>query len=168
MRRRRREEGGGEGGRRKEEQGRFNPPIGCRIEHVRVLESLQYLAPFHGQMIKMHFWDLAEFADMDVYLACRLFMGSEMVPLAAEDTVDPRLTIPKAMFRGISLTILLAFITLIVGASMPPGATMLAQSHYPLAPAMQVLPVHLPCGPGIYQFGHVHRPHLPIRQMWLV
>jgi len=68
-----------------------------------------------------------------------MFVGTEMIPLAAEETRDPRKDIPKGMIRGLGVSITVAFLVLFVGASMPPGVDGLSWSATPLAPAMEAL-----------------------------
>ena len=60
-----------------------------------------------------------------------------MIPLAAEETRDPRKDIPKGMIRGVVCSIAVAFVVVFLGASMPPGIDKLAWAPFPLVPAMQ-------------------------------
>jgi len=57
-----------------------------------------------------------------------------MVPLAAEDTRDPRLDLPKGMSCGFAVTVAMLFTVFLVGTAMPPGIDLLMWEHYPLVP----------------------------------
>eukprot|EP00952_Eustigmatos_sp_NYUAD-ZCMA_P003266 14292-Eustigmatos_ZCMA.PRE.1 len=60
-----------------------------------------------------------------------------MVPLAAEDTVDPRSNIPGGVPYGIAYVIALTAITVVVGSAMPPGLDQLHRERFPLTPGLQ-------------------------------
>jgi len=68
-----------------------------------------------------------------------MFLGTELIPVAAEDTYDPRKNIPKGLIRGMVFSITTSFLLLIVGSSMPPGLDYLYLLEYPMPAALKAV-----------------------------
>lgn len=60
------------------------------------------------------------------------YLAIEQLPLAAEESFDPRRDIPKGLLWGLSTLVVCAFATLCISAGTAPGAHVLAQSEEPL------------------------------------
>lgn len=60
------------------------------------------------------------------------YLAIEQLPLAAEESHDPRRDIPKGLLWGFSTLVLCAFATLCISAGSAPGAAVLAKSEEPL------------------------------------
>src|SRR5262245_21804663 len=61
-----------------------------------------------------------------------LFLGIEELPLAAEESVDPRRDMPKGLVLGMFTLIVCAAATMVLNASIAPGAFLLSKSSEPL------------------------------------
>ncbi|MBI2382020.1 MAG: amino acid permease [Gammaproteobacteria bacterium] len=61
-----------------------------------------------------------------------LFLAIEQLPLAAEESVDPKRDMPKGLILGIFTLIVSAFMILFLNTSLPPGAFGLGSSAEPL------------------------------------
>jgi ethanolamine permease len=60
------------------------------------------------------------------------YLGIEELPLAAEESHDPKRDVPKGIRLGLITLIVTAFLTLIISASIPPGAALLSKSNEPI------------------------------------
>mmetsp|Transcript_57884 Transcript_57884/g.179888 ORF Transcript_57884/g.179888 Transcript_57884/m.179888 type:complete len:511 (+) Transcript_57884:1-1533(+) len=60
------------------------------------------------------------------------FLGIEELPLAMEVTVDPQRNMPRGLNWSFAVLVLLAFATLVISSSIPPGAEDMAKTTYPL------------------------------------
>ncbi len=60
------------------------------------------------------------------------FLAIEQLPLAAEESYDPRRDIPRGLLWGFATLVVCAFATLCISAGTAPGAHVLAQSEEPL------------------------------------
>lgn len=60
------------------------------------------------------------------------FLGIEQLPLAAEESHDPKRDMPRGLLWGILTLIIAAFLTLILNAGVAPGAAEVGQSSDPL------------------------------------
>jgi ethanolamine permease len=61
-----------------------------------------------------------------------VYLGIEQLPLAAEEAHDPVRDMPKGMLLGLATLILFAFLTVILNAGIPPGASEVGRSGEPL------------------------------------
>ncbi|RKN77905.1 amino acid permease [Ulvibacterium marinum] len=68
-----------------------------------------------------------------------LFLAIEQLPLAAEESVDPKKDMPKGLTYGIITLIISAFLILWLNASIPLGSYALSQSGEPLLDGFEVL-----------------------------
>jgi ethanolamine permease len=59
-------------------------------------------------------------------------LAIEQLPLAAEESHDPKKDMPKGLLWGLATLIVLGFLTLLFNASVPPGAFKLGSSAQPL------------------------------------
>jgi ethanolamine permease len=60
------------------------------------------------------------------------YLAIEQLPLAAEESHDPRRDMPKGILLGFLTLVLCAFLTLVLGAGIAPGAAALGKSDEPL------------------------------------
>ncbi len=60
------------------------------------------------------------------------YLAIEQLPLAAEESHDPRVDMPRAILLGLLTLVLCAFLTLVLSAGMEPGAAALGRSDEPL------------------------------------
>lgn len=68
-----------------------------------------------------------------------LFLAIEQLPLAAEESVDPKRDMPKGLTYGMITLIISAFLILWLNASVPLGSFALSQSGEPLLDGFKVL-----------------------------
>ncbi len=68
-----------------------------------------------------------------------LFLAIEQLPLAAEESVDPKRDMPKGLTYGMITLIISAFLILWLNASIPLGSFALSQSGEPLLDGFKVL-----------------------------
>ncbi len=68
-----------------------------------------------------------------------LFLAIEQLPLAAEESVDPKKDMPKGLTYGMITLIISAFLILWLNASIPLGSYALSQSGEPLLDGYKVL-----------------------------
>lgn len=68
-----------------------------------------------------------------------LFLAIEQLPLAAEESVDPKKDMPKGLGYGILTLIVSAFLILFFNTSIPLGSFALSQSGEPLLDGFRVL-----------------------------
>lgn len=68
-----------------------------------------------------------------------LFLAIEQLPLAAEESIDPKKDMPKGLTYGMITLIISAFLILWLNASIPLGSYALSQSGEPLLDGFKVL-----------------------------
>ena len=68
-----------------------------------------------------------------------LYLGIEQLPLAAEESHDPRRDMPKGILYGLLTLIACSFLTLILSAGIAPGAAKLGASQEPLVLSFQTI-----------------------------
>ena len=73
-----------------------------------------------------------------------VYLGIEQLPLAAEEAQQPARDIPKGILLGLITLILCSFLTVILNAGIPPGASQVAGSTEPLFLGFRAI-----FGPGI-------------------
>jgi len=61
-----------------------------------------------------------------------LYLGIEQLPLAAEESYDPRRDMPRGILYGLLTLIVCSFLTVILSAAIAPGAAKLGESQEPL------------------------------------
>ncbi len=67
------------------------------------------------------------------------YLAIEQLPLAAEESHDPRRDMPKGILWGLLTLIACSFLTLYTSASIPPGAAKVGASQEPLFLGFQVM-----------------------------
>ena len=67
------------------------------------------------------------------------YLAIEQVPFAAEESVDPKNDIPKAMVWGIGALIVASALTLVLGSGIAPGAASIGESDEPLLLAFETV-----------------------------
>mmetsp|Transcript_53889 Transcript_53889/g.108223 ORF Transcript_53889/g.108223 Transcript_53889/m.108223 type:complete len:504 (-) Transcript_53889:49-1560(-) len=60
------------------------------------------------------------------------FLGIEELPLAMEVTIDPQRNMPRGLNWSFGALVFMAFATLIISSSIPPGTVGMAKTTYPL------------------------------------
>lgn len=73
-----------------------------------------------------------------------LYLGIEQLPLAAEESHDPKQDMPRGILYGLATLIVISFLTVILSAGIAPGASQVAKSNEPL-----FLGFHTIFGPGL-------------------
>jgi ethanolamine permease len=68
-----------------------------------------------------------------------LYLGIEQLPLAAEESHDPRRDMPKGILYGLLTLIVCSFLTMILSAAIAPGAAKLGASPEPLVLSFQTI-----------------------------
>jgi len=68
-----------------------------------------------------------------------LYLGIEQLPLAAEESHDPRRDMPKGILYGLMTLIGCSFLTVILSAGIAPGAAKLGASQEPLVLSFQTI-----------------------------
>ena len=68
-----------------------------------------------------------------------LYLGIEQLPLAAEESHDPRRDMPKGILYGLLTLIVCSFLTMILSAAIAPGAAKLGVSQEPLVLSFQTI-----------------------------
>lgn len=68
-----------------------------------------------------------------------LYLGIEQLPLAAEESHDPRRDMPKGILYGLITLIVCSFLTMILSAAIAPGAAKLGASQEPLVLSFQTI-----------------------------
>jgi ethanolamine permease len=68
-----------------------------------------------------------------------LYLGIEQLPLAAEESHDPKLDMPRGILSGLLTLIAVSFLTVVLSAGIPPGAAKLATSNEPLFLGFQTI-----------------------------
>jgi ethanolamine permease len=73
---------------------------------------------------------LAAFVELP--FALWVYLGIEQLPLAAEESHDPKQDMPRGILFGLATLIAVSFLTIFLSVSMPPGAAAIAASNEPL------------------------------------
>ena len=60
------------------------------------------------------------------------FLAIEEVPLAAEESMDPRRDVPKGSILAMHTLLIAAFLTLVINTALPGGASLYGESGFPL------------------------------------
>ncbi len=68
-----------------------------------------------------------------------LYLGIEQLPLAAEESHDPKRDIPRGILYGLATLIAVSFLTVILSAGMAPGVAKVAASNEPLFLGFQTI-----------------------------
>jgi ethanolamine permease len=71
------------------------------------------------------------------------YLAIEQLPLAAEESHDPKRDMPRGLLWGIATLIVASFLTLFLNAGIPPGASVVGASEEPLFLAFRTI-----FGPG--------------------
>jgi ethanolamine permease len=118
--------------------------LSFRVSLVVTLCALVILVIFFvgaAPLFDLHKWALGEtgwlpHGTMGVWralpFALWMYLGIEQLPLAAEESHDPARDLPKGMLLGFATLILFAFLTVILNAGIPPGASEVGRSGEPL------------------------------------
>ena len=88
------------------------------------------IPPTEGNTAFMPFGWTGVFASLP--FAIWFLLAIEQLPLAAEESLDPRQDMPKGLLWGILTLLILGFGTLLFNSAVPPGASKLGQSAQPL------------------------------------
>lgn len=67
------------------------------------------------------------------------YLAIEQLPLAAEESHDPKRDMPRGLLWGIATLIVASFLTLFLNAGIAPGATLVGQSEEPLFLAFRTI-----------------------------
>jgi ethanolamine permease len=68
-----------------------------------------------------------------------LYLGIEQLPLAAEESHDPRHDMPRGILSGLATLILCSFLTVLLSGAMAPGTAAIAKSNEPLFLGFQTI-----------------------------
>ncbi len=88
----------------------------------------EHLLGGNGEFLPMGFSGALKAMPFAVWL----FLAIEQLPLAAEESVDPKRDMPKGLTYGMITLIISAFLILLLNASIPLGSFALSQSGEPL------------------------------------
>ncbi len=110
------------------------------IPHFRWEHALS-VAPSPGQSV----WFPHGFAGITASLpfAVWFYLAIEQLPLAAEESHDPKRDMPRGLLWGIATLIVASFLTLFLNAGIAPGAAIVGASEEPLFLAFRTI-----FGPG--------------------
>ena len=81
----------------------------------------------------------ASCALFELPFALWLYLGIEQLPLAAEESHDPRRDMPRGILYGLVTLIAVSFLTVILSAGIAPGAAAVAKSNEPLFLGFQTI-----------------------------
>ena len=95
----------------------------------------EHLPEGGGSFLPMGIWGALKAMPFAVWL----FLAIEQLPLAAEESVDPKKDMPKGLTYGMITLIISAFLILWLNASIPLGSYALSQSGEPLLDGYKVL-----------------------------
>src|SRR5205085_9613965 len=68
-----------------------------------------------------------------------LYLGIEQLPLAAEESHDPKRDMPRGILYGLVTLIVVSFLTVVLSVGMAPGAAKIATSNEPLFLGFQTI-----------------------------
>ena len=69
---------------------------------------------------------------VELPFALWLYLGIEQLPLAAEESHDPRRDMPRGILYGLLTLIAVSFLTVVLSVGIAPGAAVVAHSNEPL------------------------------------
>jgi ethanolamine permease len=76
---------------------------------------------------------------VELPFALWLYLGIEQLPLAAEESHDPKRDMPRGILYGLATLIAISFLTVILSAGIAPGAAKVAVSNEPLFLGFQTI-----------------------------
>jgi ethanolamine permease len=76
---------------------------------------------------------------LELPFALWLYLGIEQLPLAAEESHDPRRDMPRGILSGLLTLIAVSFLTVVLSAGISPGASQVAVSNEPLFLGFQTI-----------------------------
>ena len=76
---------------------------------------------------------------MELPFALWLYLGIEQLPLAAEESHDPKRDMPRGILYGLVTLIAISFLTVVLSAGIAPGAAEIATSNEPLFLGFQTI-----------------------------
>jgi ethanolamine permease len=76
---------------------------------------------------------------VELPFALWLYLGIEQLPLAAEESHDPKRDMPRGILYGLVTLIACSFLTVVLSAGMAPGAQTVATSNEPLFLGFQTI-----------------------------
>src|SRR5204862_778742 len=82
-------------------------------------------------------WTSAAIAELP--FALWLYLGIEQLPLAAEESHDPKRDMPRGILYGLLTLIAVSFLTVVLSAGIAPGAAKVAVSNEPLFLGFQTI-----------------------------
>src|SRR5438105_10488696 len=82
-------------------------------------------------------WTSAAIAELP--FALWLYLGIEQLPLAAEESHDPKRDMPRGILYGLATLIAVSFLTVVLSAGISPGAAKIATSNEPLFLGFQTI-----------------------------
>jgi len=81
----------------------------------------------------------AKGALVELPFALWLYLGIEQLPLAAEESHDPKRDMPRGILYGLLTLIVVSFLTVVLSSGMAPGAARVATSSEPLLLGFQTI-----------------------------
>jgi ethanolamine permease len=81
----------------------------------------------------------ASSAWVELPFALWLYLGIEQLPLAAEESHDPKRDMPRGILSGLVTLIAVSFLTVVLSAGIAPGAAKIATSNEPLFLGFQTI-----------------------------
>jgi ethanolamine permease len=81
----------------------------------------------------------ARAALVELPFALWLYLGIEQLPLAAEESHDPKRDMPRGILYGLLTLIVVSFLTVVLSSGMAPGAARVATSSEPLFLGFQTI-----------------------------
>jgi ethanolamine permease len=81
----------------------------------------------------------ARAALLELPFALWLYLGIEQLPLAAEESHDPKQDMPRGILYGLVTLIAVSFLTVVLSAGIAPGAAKVATSNEPLFLGFQTI-----------------------------
>jgi ethanolamine permease len=76
---------------------------------------------------------------IELPFALWLYLGIEQLPLAAEESHDPKRDMPRGILYGLVTLIVISFLTVILSAGIAPGAAAISKSNEPLFLGFQTI-----------------------------
>jgi ethanolamine permease len=76
---------------------------------------------------------------VELPFALWLYLGIEQLPLAAEESHDPKRDMPRGILYGLVTLIVVSFLTVVLSVGMSPGAAKIATSNEPLFLGFQTI-----------------------------
>jgi ethanolamine permease len=125
--------------------------IAFRVSVAITLVALAVLVVFWGGAaphFDLHRWAWPYFppgvgrgkaALVELPFALWLYLGIEQLPLAAEESHDPKRDMPRGILYGLVTLIVVSFLTVVLSVGMPPGVAKIATSNEPLFLGFQTI-----------------------------